>query len=75
MASRFVASTTGPALAFTAMGSWLAARGQQQVHDPAVEATAVLKVQAERQELVTNSHDPSDAFDWRRPAPISREHV
>jgi cytochrome c peroxidase len=71
MVSRFVALISGVSIAFAGMGSWLVGRGQQPVEDPAAAATAVRRIQAERQEQVLTTHDRSDAFDWHRPAPIS----
>src|SRR3954454_950151 len=40
-------------------------------HDPAAEATAVRAVPADRPEQQITAHDRSDAFDPRKPAPVS----
>src|SRR3954453_10420312 len=47
------------------------APAQTRPHDPAAEATAVRGAPADRPEQRVTDHDRSDAFDPRKPAPVS----
>ncbi len=66
-----------PLAAGVFVGAWMVGAasqppaGGQPVRDPAAEAVKAQPVPAERPEQKTTEHDKSEAFDWKKPAPLT----